>query len=70
MNTETKSALILGAGVLAGIAAGQWAAPRLAGAVGLTLGRWGTVVGTAIGGVLGAALASRMLQEAEPPEAE
>ncbi len=65
MNTNTKNALILGAGALAGIVAGRWAAPRVTGMLGLTLGPWGSAVGAALGGVLGAAIASKMTGDVE-----
>ena len=69
MNTNTKNALILGAGALAGIFVGRWAAPRIGSVLGLTLGPWGSAVGAALGGVLGAAMASKMTGEVEEASA-
>ena len=63
MNINTKHAMILGAGALVGTVAGRWATPRLGAALGFAFGPWGSVVGAAIGGVLGAALATTMVGE-------
>ena len=65
MNTNTKNALILGAGALIGIFAGRWAAPRVGSMIGLTMGPMGSAVGAALGGVLGAAIASKMTGDVE-----
>ena len=45
MNTNTKKALILATGALAGVVAGRWATPKVGNVVGLAFGRWGSVVG-------------------------
>lgn len=67
MDTNSKNALILTVAALGGTLLGRWATPRLGAAVGLTFGPWGAVVGATIGGMLGAALATKMVGEVELP---
>jgi phage tail tape-measure protein len=67
MDTNTKNALTVAVGGLAGAFAGRWAAPRIGAALGLAFGPWGSAAGAALGGILGAALAKRMAEDVEVP---
>lgn len=65
MQQTTQKALIIGGTCIAGGAAGNWAAGRLATSFGMQLGPWGPVIGVVIGALAGSLLSSRLAGESE-----
>ena len=65
MQQTTQKALIIGGTSIAGGAAGNWAASRLATSFGMQLGPWGPLIGALVGALAGSLLSSRLAEESE-----
>lgn len=65
MDKSIKDGLMIAGSAVAGGWGGSWGTARIGALLGLRLGPWGALVGTAIGAMAGVALAKRMLANAE-----
>ncbi len=67
MDTNTKNALLIWAGTIAGGAGGAFAATKLGVTYGLRLGPWGALAGGVLGAVAGATLSKKAVMELQGP---
>lgn len=70
MNPNKRNAWIFMGTMAASAVGGWWATPKLGAALGYALGPWSSLVGAAMGGLLGASVASIILGDVDFPTPE
>ena len=65
MDTSKRNAWIFMGSTVAGAVGGWWTAPRIVATLGYAFGPWGSVVGAAIGGLLGVSVASMIVGDVD-----